>query len=90
MTDDVRLLFSPSRGAPPERTNIAPRRMDERSDMADFLEVSLTRPLWVSSGQHRMAVETSLDTMTVSERVFIEIEMQRHRGATYSAEYDPL
>lgn len=94
MTDDVRCIFRPST-APAAPTRVVPRGSSEeaqetRRELADFLEANLSAPVHFSASQHQQRLAIALDTMSISERVYIEIEMQRQRGPLYSAEYDPL
>jgi hypothetical protein len=78
-----------------QRTNVAPgmntaRGAVERERLAEFLSGALMKPLWHSAQQHHMAVEHSLNTMTLAERIAIEIEMMERAQVMHSFDYDPL
>ncbi len=96
MTDqfDCRLLYRAD--APVlQQTNIAPdtstaRGAVERERLAEFLSGALMRPLWHSTLQHRVAVEHSLNTMSIAERIAIEIELTQRAQVMHSFDYDPL
>jgi hypothetical protein len=91
MTDEseCRLLYRPGADARPPADG-APRTPAEREDIAEYLSTALMRPLYHSPGQHRLNVEQSLNTMTRSERILLEIEMTERAKKMHSFEYDPL
>lgn len=95
MTDAVRRLYSPHALAWPA-TKVAPQPIgkqnaEERMRMGEYLDAVLPVPLFQSGSEQREArVTQALDTMTVPERVFIEIDMQSARRAFHSFDYDPL
>jgi hypothetical protein len=62
----------------------------ERERLAEFLSGALMKPLWHSAQQHRMAVEHSLNTMSIAERIAIEIELTERTQVMHSFDYDPL
>lgn len=64
--------------------------LEARLQLADYLDVHLTRPLHFSAAQNAQRVETALDTMTQRERVFLEIEMQDRDKVMHAFDYDPL
>lgn len=61
-----------------------------RNNLGEFLDATLIRPLWFDESQQMQRVEQSLTTMTLSERVALEIEMTQRTRAVHSFEYDPL
>jgi hypothetical protein len=78
-----------------QQTNIAPEMNTaqgavEREHLAEFLSAALMKPLWHSAQQHRMAVEHSLNTMSIAERIAIEIELTERTQVMHSFDYDPL
>lgn len=93
--NDVRCLHRAGAMPMPE-TNVVPRRPDvphqaeERDRLAEFLGDALMKPLYHSVQQHRQTVEQSLNTMTIAERIAIEIEMTERSKVFHSFEYDPL
>jgi len=72
------------------RTNVAPKDPEAREDIADFLYGALMKPLHHSIQQHRLNVEQSLTTMTIAERIAVELEMTQRSRAVHSYDYDPL
>jgi hypothetical protein len=86
---DCRLLY---RGDAPvqQRTDVAPGGTVERERLGEFLSGALMKPLWHSAEQHRVAVEHSLNTMSIAERIAIEIEMTERARVMHSYDYDPL
>lgn len=92
MTDPgVRLLFQPGH-EPVPRTTVVPRRANNgaRETLGHFLDANLIRPLYFNEEQQAQRVEDALDTMTLTERITIEIEMQTRNAAVHSFDYDPL
>lgn len=93
--NDVRCLHRAGVVPAPE-TNVVPRRdfsgnnIEERERLADFLSDALMKPLYHSVQQHRQNVEQSLNTMTIAERIAIEIEMTERTKVFHSYDYDPL
>ena len=61
-----------------------------RSSLGQFLEANLMRPLYFNDQEAQSRVEDALDTMTLAERIAIEIEMQSRNAAVHSFDYDPL
>lgn len=91
---DVRCLSRPGT-APPPRTNVVPRGPNKqvllaRDTLGQFLDANLTRPLTFSDSEAQERVEFALDTMTLAERIAIEIEMQSRNAVVHSFDYDPL
>lgn len=91
---DVRCLHRAGAMPMPE-TNVVPRRdvphqAEERDRLAEFLGDALMKPLYHSVQQHRQTVEQSLNTMTIAERIAIEIEMTERSKVFHSYQYDPL
>ena len=87
-----RCLFNSSRqpdlpgdGAPKGRGQ---RSIEARNKLAGFLDATLIKPLWLDDQDAR--VEQALDTMSMSERVYLEIEMQERAKVFHSFSYDPL
>ena len=76
-------------------TDVAPRANSEqgaleRESLADFLSSALMKPLHHTAQQHRMNVERSLNTITLAERIAIEIEMTDRAMVMHSYDYDAL
>ncbi len=94
MFDDVKCLYRPGYVTPPAGGG-APRggsraALDARGEIAEFLDANLARPQSMSGDERQAQLDDALTTMTVAERVFVEIEMQERRRAMYSSDYDPL
>jgi hypothetical protein len=92
MTDPgVRVLFQPGL-EPAPRTNTVPKRSGDRAreTLGQFLDATLIRPLYFNDEQQALRVEEALDTMTLAERITIEIEMQSRFKTVHSFDYDPL
>lgn len=91
MDAGVRCLYRPG-NEPIPRTNVVPRRSadDVRNTLGQFLDATLTRPLFFDDQQQAQRVEDALDTMTLAERITIEIEMQSRNAAVHSFDYDPF
>jgi len=94
MMSDVRGLYDPSRTIWPQ-TNVVPRdpspqARETRATLAQFMHAVALKPLHMSEGEHARNIETYLDTMPLTERVFIEIELQTRDAAVHSFDYDPL
>jgi hypothetical protein len=91
---DCRLVLRANTSSP-QRSSVAPNANTpqgaiERGHLAAFLSGALMKPLWHSSEQHRWTVEQSLNTMSIAERIAIEINMTEREQAMYSCDYDPL
>lgn len=91
---DVRLIHRPG-DMPRELGNGAPcgaskESIVARNNLGEFLDVVLTRPLWFDESQQMQRVTESLDTMTLAERIAIELEMTDRTRAVHSYDYDPL
>lgn len=92
MTDPgVRCLYRPG-NEPAPRTNTVPKRSSDhaRNTLGQFLDANLIRPLYFNDEQQAQRVEDALDTMTLAERITIEIEMQSRAATAHSFDYDPL
>lgn len=96
MNPGVRLLHHPG-DAPLPRTSVVPRatfgnkqQLEVRGTLGQFLEANLMRPLWFDDSQQQGRIEDALDTMTLAERITIEIEMQSRFASVHSFDYDPL
>ena len=94
MDDDVRLIYRAS-AAPAPVADGAPSGSTKESIMArnalgDYLDAVLIRPLWFSEEKQMDRVTQSLNTMTRSERILLEIEMTERAKKMHSFEYDPL
>ena len=50
----------------------------------------MMRPLHASDDDFQQRVKAETDSMTLAERVFVEIEMTQRNRTFYSADYDPL
>lgn len=87
----VRVLWQPGE-IPAPRTNAVPKRSGDRAreTLGQFLDATLIRPLYFSEEQQAKRVEDSLDTMTLAERIAIEIEMQSRNKSVHSFDYDPF
>jgi hypothetical protein len=72
-----------------QQTNVA-RGAVERERLGEFLSGALMKPLWHAAQQHHMAVEHSLNTMSIAERIATEIEMTERARVMHSFDYDPL
>ena len=95
MSDDVTLLYRPGQELNDIPGHGAPRGTSKeaivsRNNLGEFLDAVLLRPLWFDESQQMQRVEHSLNTMTLAERVTLEIEMTERSRATHSFEYDPL
>lgn len=96
MTAGVRLLHRPG-DAPLPRTGVVPKatsgnkqQLAVRDTLGQFLEANLMRPLWFDDSQQQGRLDEALDTMTLAERITIEIEMQSRFASAHSFDYDPL
>jgi hypothetical protein len=92
MTDPgVRLLFQPGRESA-SLTNTVPKRSSDRAreTLGQFLDAQLIRPLYFNDEMQAQRVEDALDTMTLAERITIEIEMQNRNAVVHSFDYDPF
>jgi hypothetical protein len=95
MSDDVKLIYRegmhdldvPGYGAPRGNTR---ESLVARNSLAEFLDATLLRPLYFSEEQQMARVEQSLNTMTIAERIAIEIEMTERSKVFHSFDYDPL
>lgn len=94
MTDRVRCLLHPDHQVWPE-TKVVPRATSKqaqqvRGTLGQFLDATLLRPLWFSEQQQEQRVEDALNTMTLTERITIEIQLQQREATVHSFDYDPL
>lgn len=95
MSDDVKLLFREGQdqlnvvgwGAPRGNSKEA---LIARNQIGEFLDETLMRPLYFDETQQMARVEQSLNTMTIAERIAIEIEMTERTKVFHSYDYDPL
>jgi hypothetical protein len=92
--NDVRCLYRPGHERAP-RTNVVPNgpnrhAIEVRETLGQFIEANLMRPLYFDDSQNEARITEALDTMTLAERITIEIEMQSRRPAVHSFDYDPL
>jgi hypothetical protein len=85
---DCRLLYRPD--APVQQQTSVVRGAAERERLGEFLSGALMKPLWHSAEEHHIAVEHSLNTMSIAERIAIEIEMTQRAKVMHSFDYDPL
>ncbi len=91
---DVRCIWRPGYERFP-RTNIVPAAttragLDARNTLAQFVAANTMRPLWSDEAQNEARVNETLDTMTLQERIAIEIEMQSRNANVHTVDYDPL
>ena len=83
----------PGNGAP---SGHAQPIREARQQLHEYLDASLTRPLYNSNGQPFTSsdgyarAEQALDAMTMAERVFVELEMNDRAKVSHSFNYDPL
>ena len=90
----TRLLYNPAY-VPPAPSNGAPKPIgkaatEARNQLGEYLDANLTRSLYSSDADRAKQIETSLNTMTPTERVFLEIEKQERTKVFHSFSYDPL
>lgn len=64
--------------------------VDERERLGEFLESQLPRLPGFTHEQNEKRVAEALETMTLAERVFAEVEMQSRLQVMHSYDYDPL
>jgi hypothetical protein len=79
--------FAPGDGLPRGHSKAA---QDARQNLGDFLDVVLMRPLHATNDQRQEQISEALETMTLTERVFLEVEMTARSPAFHSFEYDAL
>lgn len=87
---DCRCIYRANVVADVGPSHAAPRDLHERQEIAEFLGTALMKPLHHSAQQHRATVEKAIDTMTIAERVAIEIEMTQRAKTMHSFDYDAL
>lgn len=91
---DVRCLFRPSDTSYPlaNGAKFPPTKegREARRALGEYLDAHLQRPLHFNDTDADQRVETALATMTIAERVFLEIDMQRSIGNSHTCDYDPL
>jgi hypothetical protein len=90
----VRCLSRPGETVFPS-TNIVPKGSNleairTRNTLGQFLEATLMRPLHFDDTERETQINMALDTMTLTERVFIEVEMLSRNPIVHSFDYDPL
>ena len=61
-----------------------------RNQIAEFLDATLLRPLHFSDEEQEARVQRSMDTMSLAERVMIEVDMRQRMAMAHSFEYDAL
>ncbi len=97
MSDLLRVLYSPQ----PNPQRLAPAdpflprghtkdAITARQAISDYLAAQMMRPLHASDEDFDRRVKAETDSMTLAERVFVEIEMTQRNRTFYSADYDPL
>lgn len=87
MTDVVKLLTSRHAPRPIEGGGAPPRGHDkyaeeQRENIKSFLEAKFM--------VDRDETEAAMRSLTVGERVHLEIEMREHGDTSHSFDYDPL
>lgn len=101
MSGDTRAIYRPGRDRPPpgNAMPIGPTReaISERREIEEYLASQMlvpveTRELTGERGGRASPrqVNEAMDTMTIAERIHLEIEMTQRGRALYSADYDPL
>ncbi len=90
----VRALFRPERVAMPP-TRVAPQGqhkdvVEARSALKQFLDATLPVPVSFTDAELEARAEQALNTMTMPERVIIEMQMQERLRGVHSFDYDPL
>lgn len=90
----VRALYRPERIDWPA-TKVAPQGMhkdvlESRNALKAFLDANLAAPVSFTGEQLDARAEEALNTMTMTERVIIEIDMQERLKHVHSFDYDPL
>jgi hypothetical protein len=95
MSADVRLLYRPGQELNDIPGDGAPRGTSKeaqlaRNNLGDFLDAMLLRPLWFDESRQMQRVEQALTSMTLPERVMLEIEMTERAKTVHSYDYDPL
>lgn len=90
----VRCLSRPG-NEPMSRTRVVPKganrqSIETRETLGQFLDATLMRPLWFSDEEQNQRVEDALDTMTIAERIAIELEIQERAPTMHAFDYDPL
>jgi hypothetical protein len=96
LADDggVRCLSLPDE-VPMPRTNVVPKgnnrqSVQTRDTLGQFLDATLMRPLWFSEEQQNDRVNEAMETMTIAERIAIELEIQARAPTVHTFDYDPL
>ena len=92
--DDTRPLYRPGRETPPDG-DAMPRgggkaATETRQMFQDYLGAHMSRPVHFSDSQQMARVDEQLRTMTMAERIMIELELHEKLRTAYSSDYDPL
>jgi hypothetical protein len=90
----VKCLHKPG-SEPWPKTNIVPSDLSPnsratRETLQQFVQANTMRPLWQNEAQRGRDVEDALDTMTIAERIAIELEIQTRAPTVHTFDYDPL
>lgn len=91
---DIRAIYRPGETRWPP-TNVVPRGTNKstlatRHTLGQFLDATMVRPLHFDDTHREAQINEALDTMTLTERVFIEVEMMARNAPVHSFDYDPL
>lgn len=92
--NDVRVLYRPGRETP-QPGNALPlgaskAAHDARLELGTYMDATLLRPLFATAEQHESGIELALETMTMQQRVLIEIEKSQRERSVHTSDYDPL
>ncbi len=91
---DVRAVYRPGR-EPPGHGHGAPSGASAlaraaRANLGECLDAALPRPLYATDADRHGQIEGALETMTLPERIILELEMQSRAANFYTSDYDPL
>lgn len=101
MNSGTRAIYRPGRDKPPPGNAMPSGRTREAQGERKVIEDYLASQMIVPIETHELAgerggrpsvrqVNEAMDTMTIAERIHLEIEMTERRGTLYSADYDPM
>ena len=90
----IRCLYRPGQQPLPQGDG-APRGggksvVEARNRLAGYLDGALMRPLYSTDQEQFHRVEQALETMSVAERVYLEIEMQEREKVFHSYNYEAI
>lgn len=90
----TRALYLPGRDVLPDGNAMplgrGPAARAEYEEIRDEVAADTPRPLGMTEPQYDAMIAERLRTITMTERIMVEIALAERRSIVYGADYDPL